>query len=195
MRYDPEHKQRTHQMLLNAAAEIIREEGPEKISVGGLMSRAGLTHGGFYAHFKSKDALVAAAITHMFEQQYEILKDKLTNLHARAGMESYVQMYLSTAHRDHREKGCPVAALSGDLPRLNEEARQNFSNGVKKITGLITSAFEELQHSRPEADALLMISQMVGAVVLSRTVPDKAYSEAVLDNAREAARTFIMQPA
>lgn len=194
MRYDPEHKQRTHQMLLSTAAEIIREEGPEKISVGGLMSRAGLTHGGFYAHFKSKDALIAAAITHMFEQQYEILKDKLTNLQARAGMESYVQMYLSAAHRDHRQKGCPVAALAGDLPRLNEEARQNFSNGVKKITCLIASAFEELKHPRPETDAVLMVSQMVGAVVLSRTVSEKAYSDAVLDNAREAAHAFILQP-
>src|SRR5687768_11600573 len=100
MRYDRDHKARTRQKVLAEAAAAIREMGPDRIGVARLMAAAGLTHGGFYAHFKSKDALVAEAITEMFEQGYQAFLLATSGVDPAAGLARFVDGYLSSRHRD-----------------------------------------------------------------------------------------------
>ncbi len=186
MRYDPDHKLRTHQLLLNEASDIIRLHGPDSISISQLMSRAGLTHGGFYAHFRSREQLIAEAVTFMFNQQFQLLEKLLHQSPSVHGIEEYVNLYLSEGHRDRREKGCPVAALSGDIPRQSEAAKKNFSSGMQKIINLLSAELDSAGYKSAKALGTLMISQMVGAIVLSRNVADPAWSREILEQAKSA---------
>ena len=118
MRYDAEHKQRTREKVLKAAAKAIRAKGPDRIGVAEVMADVGLTHGGFYAHFESKDDLIAAAVSQMFDESRGRLNAETEGRSAAAGLRSYIDFYLSAAHRDARRWGCAVAALASDLPRM-----------------------------------------------------------------------------
>src|SRR5262245_32338766 len=116
MRYDAEHKQKTRERVLKVAARAIRAQGPHKVGVAAVMAKAGLTHGGFYAHFDSKDALVAAAIGQMFEEGSLRFVSETEGRTPRAALAAYIDFYLSDAHRDARRSGCPLPFLSADLP-------------------------------------------------------------------------------
>src|SRR5277367_3357840 len=130
MRYDSEHKERTHARVLDEAAATIRAVGPDGIGVAGLMAKVGLTHGGFYAHFKSKDDLVAAAIGQMFEEGGERAQREIEGFAPATGLARYIDFYLSRQHRDARGGGCPLPYLSADAPRLDPASRAQFAKGV-----------------------------------------------------------------
>src|SRR5690349_10582978 len=100
MRYDAEHKQKTREKVLEAAAEAIRAEGPHRLGVAGVMAKAGLTHGGFYAHFQSKEDLVAQTIEHMFARSRFKRIDRDETLGPADKLLAFIDYYLSTAHRD-----------------------------------------------------------------------------------------------
>ena len=122
MRYGPEHKKETRARVLRQAARAIRAEGPHRIGIAEVMARAGLTHGGFYAHFASKDDLVAAAIAQMFEEALALLEGVTAAQPPKEALRAYIDLYLSPKHRDAKEAGCPMAVLSADLPRLTGPA-------------------------------------------------------------------------
>ena len=126
MRYDTEHKARTRNAILVEAASAIRERGPEGVGVAEIMSATGLTHGGFYAHFKSKDELVACAITQMFDETRARFAKRTGDLPPADALTKYVDRYLSRAHRDQRSEGCALATLAGDLPRAGPEVAQRL---------------------------------------------------------------------
>ena len=107
MRYSEDHKQATHAKVLKAASRVIRENGPDRIAVAGIMAEVGLTHGGFYAHFASKDDLLVEAIGQMFVEARDNFEALTTNLPPREALTSYLDFYLSTSHRDRRDRGCP----------------------------------------------------------------------------------------
>src|SRR6187399_865856 len=134
MRYDSEHKQKTRAKVLKAAAKAIRAEGPHQIGVADVMAQVGLTHGGFYAHFESKDDLVAAAIGQMFEQSKARFLNEVKDYPPARALNAYVDFYLSPGHRDARASGCPIPALAADLPRLDRAARTRFAQGVAALT-------------------------------------------------------------
>src|SRR6516225_1792267 len=102
MRYDAEHKQKTRAKVLEVAAQAIRKDGPDRIGVASVMAEAGLTHGGFYAHFKSKDELVTAAIEQMFEESRARVAHEMEGRTPAAGLAAYIDFYLSKKHRDAR---------------------------------------------------------------------------------------------
>jgi TetR/AcrR family transcriptional repressor of nem operon len=180
MRYDAEHKGRTRSRVLSEAARAIRVEGPHRVGVAEVMAKVGLTHGGFYAHFASKDELVAAAVAQMFDEAlaafYRLTKGKPPAEALRA----YVDMYLSTRHRDSRATGCPMPSLAADLPRLPVPARDQFALGVSRLTAAVAGLLSALGHADPEGLASSALAEMVGALSLARGVADPAQSDAIL---------------
>ena len=191
MRYDSEHKDRTHKKVLVEAAAAIREVGPDRIGVADLMAKAGLTHGGFYAHFKSKDHLVAEAVSEMFEEMYERYSSWTRASDPREGLTTFIDRYLSTRHRDEPGRGCPMAALAGDFSRLPVAARKRFAAGATRLIGSIAGLLGQLGLPDPDRLAGSMMSEMVGAVALARAVPDPAQSERILAASREAIKARI----
>jgi TetR/AcrR family transcriptional repressor of nem operon len=185
MRYGAEHKQKTRERVLHEAAKAIRAEGPHRVGVAGVMAKAGLTHGGFYAHFKSKDELVAAAIDEMFNDARGRFADATTDKPPAAGLAAYIHFYLSRSHRDVRGAGCPIAALSADLPRMEGAARERYGEGVAALTGRIAGHLALLAKDDPEALARSVLSELVGALSLSRAVADPQQSDLILKTSRD----------
>jgi TetR/AcrR family transcriptional repressor of nem operon len=188
MRYDVDHKQKTREKVLKAAAKAIRTHGPHRVGVAGVMRNAGLTHGGFYAHFESKDALVAAAIDQMFEQARTRFANEVKDYPPARALNAYVDFYLSSAHRDARSSGCPIPTLAADLPRLDRAARTRFSEGVAALTRSVASRIEQLGHAEPEALARSVVAEMVGALSLARAEPDEQKSNQLLADSRESVK-------
>ncbi len=184
MRYDAEHKQKTRERVLTEAAKAIRAEGPHRIAVAGVMSRAGLTHGGFYAHFASKEELVSAAIDQMFAEGYARWTAVTGDLVPAEALVAYVDFYLSAAHRDSRTTGCPLPYLSADLPRLPEDARRRFGDGVRRLTIAIAGLLAQLGRPHPREEASSVLSELVGALSLARAEPDPKRSDVILASSR-----------
>lgn len=184
MRYDTEQKQRTREKVLQVAAKAIRAEGPDRIGVAGVMAEAGLTHGGFYAHFKSKDDLVAAAIERMFEETYARVQREMDGRDAAEGLAAYIDFYLSKKHRDTRELGCALAALSSDLPRLTDTARETFAAGSRQLVDTLAEKLAQLGHADTGAQARLLVAELVGSLSLARIEPVATRSNALLADAK-----------
>lgn len=184
MRYDAEHKQRTREKVLDAAAEAIRVDGPHKVGVAEVMTRAGLTHGGFYAHFKSKDDLVACTIGHMFDQGVLRRIESLKGLPPAEALSAHLDFYLSESHRDSRTTGCAMTALAADLPRLPLAAQESFASGVRRMTGRITDLLAAAGHADAEDLGSSMVAEMVGALSLARAEPDRELSSLILERSR-----------
>lgn len=180
MRYPREHGEQTRTKILKEAAGAIRAKGPEGVGVAALMKQAGLTHGGFYAHFASKDALVAEAIGLMFEEARGRFDRAMAERDPRAALSNYVAFYLSAGHRDARTRGCPVAALSGDMARLAPEARIRFAEGAATLSGWLGDALGRLGTPDAPAAGRSMLSELVGALLLARTATDPEESDAIL---------------
>ncbi|PHY17595.1 TetR/AcrR family transcriptional regulator [Caulobacter sp. BP25] len=184
MRYDSDHKARTRKKVLDEAAKAIREEGPHRVGVAGVMSRAGLTHGGFYAHFASKEDFIAEAIAHMFEGGPTAKLEKMKGLPPREALIDYIDFYLSPRHRDSRVSGCPLPYLAVDIPRLTEAARQSYVQGVRHLTDVIAAHLSALGRGRADEEVASVLAELVGAVMLARAEPDAARSDALLVRCR-----------
>jgi TetR/AcrR family transcriptional repressor of nem operon len=186
MRYDANRKLETRRKVLAEAARSIREQGPHQISVADVMSAVGLTHGGFYAHFPSKDALVAAAIEEMFSDMHARFARSTDGYSPADGMARHLDFYLSARHRDARGTGCPLPALSADLARLGPEARARYGEGVASLTHRLSEQIRTLGLEPAEPLALSVLAELVGALSLSRAVGDPAQSDALLAASRDS---------
>jgi len=186
VRYDAEHKQNTHKKLLKAAADAIRLEGPHRVGVAGVMAKAGLTHGGFYAHFASKDELVGAAIGQMFEESHARVLQETLDREPAEGLRAYIRFYLSRAHRDAKEVGCPVASLVSDLPRLENASRERFAEGARRLNEVLAEQFEKLGHDDAQAQADSMLAELVGALTMARAETDMKRSDAILQHSKQS---------
>ena len=181
MRYSSDHKAVTRERVVRTAAAAIRAKGPANVSVPELMAEAGLTHGAFYAHFASKDALLAEAIGEMFAQAGRHMTRGI------GGLVAYLDFYLSHEHRDQPARGCPVAALGTELPRLNGPVRDALDIGVRTFVDGITAFLPDTPAR--EARATSIVAEMTGAVMLARGASDRALSDAILAASREAILT------
>ncbi|HEX7760526.1 MAG TPA: TetR/AcrR family transcriptional regulator [Caulobacteraceae bacterium] len=188
MRYDAEHKQKTRERVLKEAAKAIRVQGPHKVGVAEVMAKAGLTHGGFYAHFTSKDDFLAAAIGQMFIEGQARLAQSLNGSTPEAALGDYIDFYLSQAHRDARSAGCPLPFLAADAPRLAEETRQRFALGVARLTAGLAQPLKAMGHADADEAASSILAEMVGAVALSRAEPDLGLSDAILARSKVSVR-------
>lgn len=176
-------KERTRLRVLGEAAAAIRRKGAERVGVAEVMTAAGLTHGGFYAHFDSKDDLVAQAITHMFDAAYARFLSVTEGRDPAAAIASWVDFYLAPSHRLDRANGCPIAILSGDLPNLSDRARERFADGLDRSAAALAKLAKKLGARDAEALAWSAIAEMAGALALSRTVSDER-AAAILRNSR-----------
>jgi TetR/AcrR family transcriptional repressor of nem operon len=149
------------------------------------MAEAGLTHGGFYAHFKSKDELVAAAIEQMFEESRARVAHEMEGHPPAEGLANYIDFYLSKKHRDARGAGCPMAALSSDLPRLPEQTRALFAEGAQHLVESMTEKLAALGFANPQMLARSTVSELVGALSLARAETDAKRSDAILADSRQ----------
>lgn len=185
MRYRQGHKEETRRRIVEAASARFREAGVEGVGVAGLMAEAGLTHGGFYAHFKSKEDLVRKAIaaslactTDAFERAARKSDD---------GLETIVRGYLNARHRDEPGEGCIGASLAAELARHPKPTRQVFAASIGRLVELIAAELpagdEDARHRR----ALAIFSLMMGALQLARAEPDAARSDEILQSAADAA--------
>jgi TetR/AcrR family transcriptional repressor of nem operon len=191
MRYDDNHKERTRARVLAEAAAAIRSKGAERVGVAEIMAGAGLTHGGFYAHFKSKDDLVAQAITHMFDASYAWFLRHTEGRDPADALSNYIDAYFASSQLLDRAHGCPIAALSGDLPNLPELARARFTDGTERLVAGFAKLVKKLGAKNADALAWSAIAEMAGALALSRTVSDADRATQILRNSRAMVRSRI----
>lgn len=194
MRYSDTHKQETRAKVLKAAARQIRSRGPSGVSVADVMSEAGLTHGGFYAHFASKDELVGAAIDHAFSDRRAKLRAATEGLGDAAYLANLVDAYVSAAHRDRPERGCPITTLTTELPRQARPAREAFDSGVKSLIEGIAARLTVGDPETRQALAGSLVAEMAGAVSLARAVSDPALSDVLLEQTRRSVRARMGLP-
>jgi TetR/AcrR family transcriptional repressor of nem operon len=187
MRYSETHKDETHEKLLKIAGRALREKGPDGVVVADVMKQAGLTHGGFYAHFKSKDALLVEALQGVFAHSKQKFLAATEGMPPRHALAAYIDFYVSQRHRDNPTNGCPVTALNSDLPRQSKAFRKAFDDGAKL---LVASLEARICDAGVEGDAHALaasvLSAMAGAVAISRAISDRSLSDQMLETARES---------
>lgn len=191
MRYSDTHKSETHAKLVRLAGRVLREKGPEKLAVADLMQSAGLTHGGFYAHFKSKDVLLSEALEGVFNESRRKFQRVTEGLPPREALARYIDFYVSPAHRDDLSRECPVVALNSDLPRQSRKFRATFDAGMQSLVRCLKDWTEAAGISDSEALAASVLSAMAGAVAVSRTVSDKRLSDELLKSTRESIKARL----
>ena len=168
-------KAQTRERILAEASRQVRQAGLDSISVGSLMKSVGLTHGGFYVHFASREALVAEALERALLEG----EAKAGAKGAPASFSGIVRGYLSRAHREARDSGCAVSALVSDVARADVAAREIMTEHVEGFIGNVAKTLDG-----DDERAILAVSAMVGALTLSRIVTDPERSNAILKAAR-----------
>jgi TetR/AcrR family transcriptional repressor of nem operon len=193
MRYETDRKAKTRVRVLQEASNAIRAHGPDRIGVADIMGRAGLTHGGFYAHFKSKDDLVAETIGFMFENHYATFLAHLDTPDPRLALTRFVERYLSMRHRDAIDRGCPIPVLAGDVPRLPLAIREKFVAAIDRLTQGIATLLDRMAVENAQTRAAALLSELIGALAIARIHPDALKAEASLDRARASILNGILE--
>jgi len=185
MRQSAEEKARTHERIVEIASARIREKGIEGPGVAEIMQAAGLTHGGFYKHFGSRDDLIAEAADHAFAYADQTLDHHAHDPHDP--LASWVDWYVSEEHRDDPGAGrCPVAALVGDVGRADDGVRGGYDALVERYLGVLEDMLGGGGDARQQAT--IAVSALVGSLVLARAIDDDTLSDEILRTVREALR-------
>jgi TetR/AcrR family transcriptional repressor of nem operon len=177
--------QQSHERILDAAARAVRRNGVAGVGVAEVMKEAGLTHGGFYAHFASRNALLAEALEHAGSQSNLNVRERVR---AGAGsgespLRALVSAYLSDRHMEALELGCPVAAVSSDLQRSGEGLREVSRSSVRALAKLVD---ETLAPGMPAGSAWAIAASLVGAIQMARVLGTEGGGKEVLQACREA---------
>ena len=177
-------KQITHERIVDTAAAVLRASGFAGVGVADIMKRVGLTHGGFYAHFASRDALLCEAVERAgADSRMRVAKSvALRKARGASPLRAFIENYLSDAHLAAPEQGCPVAALAAEMPRQSPEVAQAAAQRVRKLIAIVR---ESLPPSAAE-QAAVVAAQLVGALQLARAFGDNAEGRAVLAATRRA---------
>jgi TetR/AcrR family transcriptional repressor of nem operon len=180
MRYAKDHKLRTRERIVNTAARLFKEEGIDAVGIAAIMKSASLTNGAFYAHFKSKQALVEAVIVEELKHQLQTFANAP---HDKAGLELIINTYLSAEHRKDCANGCPSAALIGDITRLHDDAKNIYMDRLSDVTNEIKDRVTPSRASHTYA----LFGLLLGTLQMARSVSDESVSEAILASGRQAA--------
>ena len=181
MRYEPEHKTQTRDRIVRNAARKLRTEGLNGPGVASVMKASGLTVGGFYKHFRSKDELLADAIAQGFSDSRETILSSLKNVPHDAKWKEIVRAYLSPEHCDHPEAGCPVAALAPEIARSKLEVRKRSAGLMRKWVEFMPGATA----TERERNFFVIFGAMAGAISIARILTDRDERQKVLANMRD----------
>lgn len=179
MRYAADHKQRTHRRIVEVASRLFKEGGYVGVGVDTVMKAVGLTPGGFYAHFESKEALLAETLTVGLQRLKEWLFEGLEGQEGLPWLREVVRRYLSRIHRDAVAEGCPMPALAAELCRSGDAARQTFEGHLRQLVAEFEAKIPRTFGSAHDR-TLATIALFVGGVMLARAVKDPTLSGRIL---------------
>jgi TetR/AcrR family transcriptional regulator, transcriptional repressor for nem operon len=184
MRYSPDHKEKTRAKILESAVTVFRLQGYHATGVDKVMEEAGLTPGGFYAHFPSKDALLAEALEHYASKGSNTLERGLEDASDREWVRGIVDHYLDDSHRHRPDTGCPIPSLAPEIGRAGKAPRQAFE---RLVGSLIAKIAAHLPPEDAEERAIAITALCVGGMALARAVHDPGYSDRILAACRDFA--------
>ena len=176
-RYDAEHKAETRRRIIETASGRFKQDGIDGSGIATLMSDAGLTNGAFYAHFQSKDDLVANVVADQLRTQHDTLSSLPPG---RAALEEFVRDYLAPHHRDHPGTGCPNAALLDEIGRCDDAVRDSYTQGMQPIVEVIAAHLSPQDPSAARTRALGLFTVLVATLQLARAVSDRELSDDIL---------------
>lgn len=180
MRYHADHKKTTHDTVVASASRAFRQKGISGVGIATLMRDAGRTHGGFYAHFRDKDALVAEALGFALDESLSLLRAAS----GKRGLEAMVSLYLSEGHRDQPAKGCPLPSLSAEIGRGSRVSKGAFARKLEVLFRLVEDAVPSGRPERRREKAAFAFSAMAGAVALARATAGTPLSGTILESTK-----------
>jgi TetR/AcrR family transcriptional regulator, transcriptional repressor for nem operon len=185
MRYRPEHKVEVHQKIVKDASQRVRAEGLTGAAVSAIMRDAGLTHGGFYKHFGSKDDLLLESLREGFREIEDALVQAAKQSAPREAWKAVVKTYLSLELCEHPERGCPLAALSPELARADRRMKPQIVAELVNYKSRMLPFMPGRRTQDKERAFFAIFSTMIGAVEIARLLPDSVMREKVLGSARD----------
>lgn len=196
MRYSKEHKRETHQRIVRKASVRLREKGAHGIGVADLMKEAGLTHGGFYAHFDSREALVVEAFCYAMERSTQRWREIAEQTPPEKRLATIIESYLSTTHRDDPGRGCAVPTLGAEIARESPKTRKAFAAKLEQMIDMMADQILDVPRNAARKQAMATLATMMGTLVLSRIAGTGEFSDEILAAGREAvlARAATAKP-
>jgi TetR/AcrR family transcriptional repressor of nem operon len=185
MRYNTEHKAKTHRRIVKCASRQLRKKGLNGPAVTTLMKASGLTHGGFYKHFSSRDDLVVEAIEESLRDLTETLMDAAERSSTRAPWKSMIATYLSLERCDGADRGCPIAALAPDIARTLPPMKKRISRAILKFREDLIPFMPGRTLKEKSSNFLMIMTSMVGTIAIARTMPEVAVRQRILDEVRD----------
>ena len=185
MRYSKEHKQETHARIVKKASVKLREKGAHGIGVADLMKDAGLTHGGFYAHFDSREALVIEAFNFAMDRANERWRKVAEEVTPEKRLATIVDGYLSAVHRDNPGQGCAIPALGAEIARESLKTRKAFSAKLEQMIDMMADQILDVPRKVARKQAMATVATMMGTIVMSRIAGNGELSEEILSAGRE----------
>ncbi len=197
MRYSREHKQETHARIVKKASVRLREKGAHGIGVADLMKEAGLTHGGFYAHFDSREALVIEAFAYAMDRSTERWRKIAGETPPEKRLATIVETYLTPVHRDDPGHGCAVPTLGAEIARESLKTRKACAAKLEQMIDMMADQVLDVPRKTARKQAVAALSTMIGTLVLSRIAGNGEFSDEILAAGREAAlgRAAAKKPA
>src|SRR6266567_6276662 len=185
MRYRPEHKAEVHRKIVKDASRRVRAEGLTGAAVAAVMRDTGLTHGGFYKHFGSKNDLLLESLHEAFREIGDTLVGAAKQSHREAAWKAIVKAYLSPEYCDHAERGCPLTTLAPELARADKAMRDQILAELVNYKDRMIPFMPGRRTANKERAFFVIFSTMVGAVEIARMLPDRVAQEKVLASTRE----------
>ena len=187
MRYSKDHKAETHARIVKNASVRLRERGAASLGVAELMKEAGLTHGGFYSHFPSRDALIGEAFAHAMQQTTGRWRKRAERESEGKRLAAIVNGYLTAEHRDDVGNGCALPSLGIEVSRASPKTRKAFASKLEDMITMVVEQLPELPTKTARREAIGVISTMMGAMILARAAGTSEFSDEILSAGRQAA--------
>jgi TetR/AcrR family transcriptional regulator, transcriptional repressor for nem operon len=186
MRYSKKHKFQTHARIVKRAAVKLREKGAHGIGVADLMKEAGLTHGGFYAHFDSREALVIEAFSHAMDRSTEHWRKQSEGVPSDKRLSTIVNSYLTPLHRDNPGQGCAVPTLAAEISRESAKTRRAFAGRMERMIEMLAKQFHGMPPKAARKQATAALATMMGSLVMARIAGSGELSDDILKSGRDA---------